>query len=225
MEEVIKNTAVCYYTDLLMFCCCWICLITAMRNRWKFPELRFISIYPLASIVQAVLIYTGIYFNTGKPTDEPSVNVFLLIEFLIIYQLMFKIIKLEKYLRLIRVLYFGFLIYLLYMWIYADSFFGTSSKIFLVQNLFLLVPTLLYFLQIFQITPRIQLSNTPEFWIAIGCLFYFSCTIPLFLLESLKSIYDFYFLSSINYLAYSVLFIFISRAFMCKKVTYDFTDN
>ena len=219
MEEVIKNTAVCYYTDILMFFCCWICLITALRNWWKFPELRFITIYPLASIIQAILIYGGIYFKTSIVTAEPSISIFVLIEFLVIYQVMFHIVKIQKFLRVVRILYYGFILYLLYMWTYTNSFFDTSSNIFLVQTLCMLIPTFLYFFQLFQLTPKIQLTNNPEFWIAIGCLFFFSCTIPLFFLGSIVSIHDYYFLYSINYLAYSVMFISITRAFLCTKPT------
>ena len=218
MEDVIQNAAICYYTDLLMFICTWICLITGIKNNWKFRQLRILPLYPMASIIQVVLLYVVIFYGLSDQVIEASISLFILIEFLVIYHLMFQIIVVPKFQKILYLMFYSFILFLLYMWIFSDAFFQRTNKLFLAQTLCMLVPTFLYYVQLFILTPRLQLKNNPEFWIVTGYLFYFSCTIPLFLIGSLFSINKYYFLYSVNFIAYSILYLLITRAFLCKKV-------
>ena len=218
MEEIIQNTSVCYFTEIIMFVACWICLFSLIKNRGKFPEFDFLILYPLASILQAFTIYSSILFKLGDKLIQASISTFILIEFLVLYRIMFRIISIPKFQKITNVFFYSFILYLTVTWAFTNAFFNTSYKVFLAQTLCMLIPTFLYFLQLFSFSPQKNLRNNPEFWIAIGCLFYFSTTIPLFFLASVVSIYKFFFLNSINYIAYSVLYLFIARAFLCSKV-------
>jgi hypothetical protein len=56
------------------------------------------------------------------------------------------------------------------------------------------------------------------FWISLAVIFYFSCTIPLFLLNDFvynkKGIKDLT-IYSINNISYSIMFLLIAKAYLC----------
>ena len=134
MEDVIQNAAICYYTDLLMFICTWICLITGIKNNWKFRQLRILPLYPMASIIQVVLLYVVIFYGLSDQVIEASISLFILIEFLVIYHLMFQIIVVPKFQKILYLMFYSFILFLLYMWIFSDAFFSTHKQTFFGAN-------------------------------------------------------------------------------------------
>lgn len=218
MQEIISHSGLCYHTDFLMVLCAVMCLMISSINSYKFRFLKFFFVYPLASILQSICLYMSVYYNLSDDVVQASISIFVLVEFLLIYKVMFKVISIPIFRKMLQAIYFCFLAYLICMWAVTDIFLNTPAKVFLVQSLCMLIPIFFYFLQLFKLPPDFNLTNKPEFWIALGCLFYFSSTIPLFLVKSLISTSNHYLLNSINFIGYSILYSCISRAFLCKKV-------
>lgn len=222
MDELRKIISISFYTQLLMILSAILALTIAIVHRKKFRELDYIIFYPVASLIQGAIAYYCFVNGLSRDRwslDTVSTSLFVLIEFLIIYKFFYKIIILEFLKRYIKIILFIYLLYLILIWAFTNSFYKHPIKVFLLESLCILFFCFIYLYQIFRLPPKQYLLNNPPFWITIGCLFYFSCTIPLFFLDSIlyafPQYYKFY---SINYLAYTILFIFISKAFLCKPV-------
>ena len=148
-----------------------------------------------------------------------SGNIFLLLEFIIIYNYFLQILKnkkIKKTLYAISILYiFG----IAFMWIYKKSFNKEADIFFIFQAICILYPALFYFFEFLRTPSKIELTREPSFWLTTGILLYFGCTLPLFLL---KDIIDFSkdferSIFSINFLCYGLLYLFIIKAYLCKK--------
>lgn len=98
-----------------------------------------------------------------------------------------------------------------------------SEISFLVNDLELIIILLFcisYFINLFKKDPIHKLTSSPSFWIASGILFYTSISIPLFLIAikiktTNETIYNL--LISGHYITLGLLFLSITRAYLCKK--------
>jgi hypothetical protein len=221
LEEVKTVIFESFFTQVSMLITALITLILGIYHRNKFYELRMMAFYPLASLLQSGIYYYWIYTarNDNWKVGRIGISVFILVEFLIFLKFFNDIIILNNLRKKIKVIAVTFFIYLISMWIFTDAFYKNPSKVYLPESLCVLFFCFMYFFQIFRLPPELSLLNSPSFWITIGCLFYFSCTIPLFFAyQILFFLPNYYSIFSINYLAYTILFIFISKAFLCNPV-------
>lgn len=197
-----------------------ITLVLGIVHRKKFNELQIMVIYPLASLIQTGIFHFWLLAaNESWRVGRISISLFILIEFIIFLRFFDGIIILEKFKKYTKIIATIFILYVILTWLFTNAFYKHPSRLYLPQSLCILFFCFLYFLQIFRLSPELHLLNSPSFWITIGCLFYFSCTIPLFFAYEVLDISPSYYrLSSINYLAYTILFLFISKAFLCNPV-------
>lgn len=97
----------------------------------------------------------------------------------------------------------------------------SSSILTVIEFLLLLVPCFVYFYELFKIDPIINLSKRPSFWIVTGIFFYTLISIPYYLLIRFVSnnVYEYrHILDLVLYYApFSISFIFLTKAFLCKK--------
>ena len=213
LKEIIYSS---FFTQLLMLLSALVACILSVVHRRKFPELKFIGLYPMASLVQGIVTYYTWIFKENRRVDLMSESLFIAFEFMILYFFFQKIIIISRFKLFIRMIFFSHITYIILMWTFADAFHLYTQKIYLVDSLCVLSFCFIYLFQLFRLPPELDLLNNPPFWITIGCLFYFSCTIPLFFAESiLRSLPQYYTIYSINFLAYTFLFAFISKAFLC----------
>lgn len=198
-------------------------LIIGIVHRKKLQDLKFMVLYPMVSLVQGLLTYYSWIHEKDKElwgTDTVSDSLFILFEFLIIYQFFKKAIVIERLKLFIKIIFLFNVTYLLLMWVLTDTFYKNPSKIYLIDSLCILSFCFIYFFQLFRLPPKLNLLNNTQFWITIGLLFYFSCTIPLFFADNILIVFPGYYkLYSINFLAYTILFLFISKAFLCTPTT------
>lgn len=221
MEEIKSAISESFYTQPLMPLSALITLILGIIHRKKFSELKIMPFYPLASLAQSAVFFFWVFSEQQEEwkVGRISISLFILVEFLIFYRFFNAVIVLEKLKIKMQVIAVSFLAYLLSIWVFTDSFYKDPSNLFLPESLCILSFCFMYFFQIFKLPPELHLINSPAFWITIGCLFYFSCTIPLFFAnEILLFLPNYYSIYSINYLAYAILFLFISKAFLCNRI-------
>jgi hypothetical protein len=217
MEEIKDLISDSFYTQPLMIICALIAFCISILNRNKFSELQLIFFYPIASVIQILLYYYSSITLSDSRLDNISSSLFIVLEFLIFYYFFNKIIILKKLKAFIRAIFLVFTGTAISIWCLTNSFYENSSKVFLIQSICVLCFCFSYFFQLFQLPPKVDLLNHPAFWVSTGCLFYFSSTIPLFCAESLLKTFPQYMsLYSINYLSYSILFLFITKAFLCS---------
>ena len=222
MEEIGRLIKESYFSLVFMLLAQSAAAVIAVKRRNASNELRNFHYYPIAGCLQAIISLLGILV-LGDDTlivTRYSISLFVVIEFLAIYLLEFRIIVLPRERLLLKVLFGGFILYVICMWVFTDAFYR-YYQIFFIQSLILLVPAILYFLQIFRLPSDEDLRNQPGFWVNIGILFLFSSSIPLFLLEidSRYFINHNRYLYSINYIAYGIFYLFICKAYICRTAT------
>ena len=145
---------------------------------------------------------------------EVSVNIFVVAEVILLYNLFFRVINLQKLRVILKTSLVIFIFYTTTMLVFTDALLMNATKIIVGEAFLILISICLYFIQLFKLPPTLSQFTQPAFWIVIGVLFVFSCTLPLTILEFLAQNYikgNLYFYY-INFICYSVLFLFIIRA-------------
>src|SRR6266550_2127472 len=151
MEELQKLLSDTYYTLVVMVALQIVTTIIVIMNRKKFVELKYFHFYSMAGLFQTVItIVSLLLFNQELKSKliEFSVNIFLLIEFLLIYHLFFQIILIKKLRNILKLFFVSFLIYVVFMWYFTDAFYKRSPKLFPIETVVILFPTVLFFLQL-----------------------------------------------------------------------------
>lgn len=222
MEEIKRTISQSFYTQPLMIASALLAFIYALVHRKKFEELQLVFSYPLASLIQMFMYYYVIRPQSDKQLhhlESTSRSAFIVLEFLIFSNFFYKVMATRNLKRSIQLIFVAFCLYIIYVLTFTNSFYHSPNKIYLPEALCILSFCFLYFYQLFKLPPKPYLLNHPSFWFTTGCLFYFSCTIPLFFVESIFSeIPDIDNLYAINYLAYTTLFLFIIKAFSCSPI-------
>lgn len=149
-----------------------------------------------------------------------------LVELLVYYYYFTKVLnnqKIKKALIILSVLY----TIIVFVFITTKFFFIThrfsyiGNFIGVIEFCLLLPPCILYFIQILKNVTIEPLLQKPSFWIVLGIFFYSLISIPFYLILSyFKEIH----LNNTNlylvfffYLPFAINFIFLSKAFLCKK--------
>jgi hypothetical protein len=213
-----------YYdsTQFFLLICSLSAVIIGIKNKSRITEMRFMVYYSAASFIETfsspIIVYESPrLMEIGIP--NMTVNIFLLLEFIIIYNYFLQILKnkrIKKTLYAISTLYISGTAF---MWIYKESFNKEPDVFFVFQDICILYPALFYFFEFLKTPSKIELTHEPTFWLTTGILLYFGCTLPLFLLndfiEFSKNFERRIF--SINFLCYGLLYLFIIKAYLCKK--------
>ena len=213
-----------HFGELLMLICSFVAAVIGYLNRKKHASLRRIYIYPLASMAHTILLFiTGYYHITWKIKSTImycAEDIFLVIEFFIIYYFFLNVLKLAAARKLLLILEVVYVVMVFSFSVAFKSFFELSLSLYTPQTFFILIPVITYYFELVKWPPHDKLSRIPSFWIATGVTIYFAGTAPLFLLK------DFIFkedylkekdLYLINFVAYSIMFLFITKAYLCPK--------
>jgi len=222
MQELQRMIIESYFSVVFMMIAQVTTTVVSFHHRKRFRELKYFHWYPLAAFLQSSITLStiGLDIDPDKKIQRTSISLFIVIEFLLIYFFAFKNIKLKRYRALLKFIFAAFLLYVLYGWTRTNGILK-YYEIYFIQSIILLLPSLLYFFQIFRLPVTSNPVSAPAFWINVGILFFFSSTIPLFILEnySRNFISHNQYLYSISYTAYGVFFILICKAYLCRIVT------
>ncbi len=90
-----------------------------------------------------------------------------------------------------------------------------------IEFIFLLVPCIYYFLHLFKANSSLPLTDRPSFWIVTGIFFFSLISIPYYLLNryffSTQYELRYLFNAVLYYIPFTANFIFLIKAFLCKK--------
>jgi hypothetical protein len=198
-------------------------------NRNKFWELKLLYLYPFASFIQIavciLLPLTNISDELYSNSPYISMNLFLLVEFLLIYHFYSRIFKSGTVKKILLATTIVYSITAFFYWLHGDNLLNEPANFhFTTQAFIILFPGLLYIVRLIKRPLNYKLTIFPAFWVVSGIMFYFSCTLPLFIIEDLTtdepkneslSNPELY---SINEISYCVLFFTIIKAYLCPKV-------
>ena len=140
---------------------------------------------------------------------------FSLFEFVVCNLFILHYISSQPRRRIIRIsglLYFAVLLFVVFVTypLYYDEYYTVPEAIFLV------IPCLFYFYELFLTRNLRPLTDQPAFWVVTGILFLNACDIPLLVTANfMGNAHDFNEAYSLNYVLYSILFVLLIRAFLC----------
>ena len=222
MKELLEESASYFYTDLIMFLCSLFASVLGFVHRKKHEGLRYMFLYPFASVLQMLSVYFSFYILNMKSSlvTYISISLFLLIEMICFYFYFSVLIKNNLLLKGIRIVPVIYLSVLVFKWREYGFEYILHNPLYFTQSLMILALAALYLFFLFNTKPKPNLLNEPSFWITIGALLYFLCTVPIYI--SNKYIFNEEGLIvdtglfSINYVCYSLLFLLLTRAYLCK---------
>lgn len=195
-----------------------------MRKNYS---LRWIFVYPLSSAIQQIIIFALLYqFNMSvikvSHLEIVSEKFFLIIEFVSLAIVFANTSEIKRHRRSIRIITALYLVSTLTTHLIDRSIYKFNISLIYIHSFLILSMAIINLIDIFKSPPRHKLLELPNFWIIIGVMLYFLCTLPIYIgHDFLFSNDDFiieFSLYSINYICYSALYLFIIRALICKRV-------
>ncbi len=208
-----------FCTAGIMILCTIAALVISISHYRRHPNLRIFTWYIALSLTQSI---TAFLFFSPSPGSRfvPRLifvvvgTAFLLFEFIACNLFILHYITSRPGRRVVianGLLFFGLLIFLM-----AANFHNIlSSSYFLLDSAFLVPPCLIYFYELFQTVNPQPLKDQPSFWVITGILFLNACSIPLQLTLNVLGRYA-EAAFSLNYILYSILFILLIRAYLCR---------
>lgn len=196
------------------------------KNWNRLKELRVIPLYAAAALLEDTIgLYCEFTYKRAKQgliISSTAGNIFTLVEFILLLHFLLRSISSRQKRRITRGLEVLFLSYIIISWLSNPAshvaITDFQPEVYVLGNIFLILPCLFYFYELFNGSTYVNLKNHPGFWVVTGILFNNSCAIPLFLLLGLIGrtmptytglIY------SLNFLLYSILFSLQIKAILC----------
>lgn len=221
MRGLLRFLRETYYTPAFLLILCTVVIIIGFYNRRKFKYLNLLPAYALTSATQIIITFICLIYKipTFRQINNYSIILFMMVEFIIFYNLLLQVIE-RKYLKKsMSLMQFIFVLLSLAVALTMKSTGSIPQIYYITDSIFLIVPCLFYFYEIFKAPPSFRLSTQPAFWIVIGFSFMIICSLPLNLLEgffisNMKDIYEQ--INTLNYVFYSLVFVLILKAFLCK---------
>lgn len=200
--------------------------IVGFLKKNKPKVLRLLPFLALISFFQVLICFLCLLWDLDLETTITVNNItvffYIIIEFTIVYQLMFAITKTKSLKFIMHVLFWGFILLSIFIY-YTANFSICLPAIFNISNcLCIAFPCLFYFYEIFKSPPLNNLSQDPCFWVVTGYLFMSTCTLPFYALEDyiFKNLIRLYHqICMLNTVFYCLLFILILKSFKCRQTT------
>jgi hypothetical protein len=233
LNLLLENLGRFYYVEIIVLFSEFFALWLAVKNA-KYDKLaQYFSIYILLDF----LFLLAYLFFSSIPTVNPLfrqnftivTNTLTDLSELYAYYLFFYNVLnsrfIKKVLIILALLYtFIELIFLVTRFKFISSHLGYMSDfIDVLDFIFLIPPCFVYYFELLKINSGFELFERPSFWITTGIFFFAVVSIPFYLLQkiamhdpnkSLERIIVVFFF----YAPLIVNFIFLSKAFLCKRI-------
>jgi hypothetical protein len=147
-----------------------------------------------------------------------TVLTYSIIEFYVIVLYFITVIQNRLIRKYVFYIIFACFFYLFYLFYFDRSKLNHLNPYFLIfETLFLLILSMIHFVEIFENDKITNLTRCPEFLVTSAIVFYFSITCPSFLFASLIRDPNIPLRAEINFIAYLVFNISLSQSFKWKK--------
>lgn len=200
-----------------MIFCTIAALVVSILYYGRHRNLRIFTFYIAASLVQDIAAFYVFPFPARGSFRiillADSIIVFILFEFIAGNLFILRYIGSPLRRRIIRVN--GLLFFALVIFITILTYPRIKDWYYVIpESVFLVLPCLLYFYELFMTVNLHPLKDQPAFWAVTGILFLNACDIPLLLTANfMGSYFDGAF--ALNYILYSILFVLLIRAYLC----------
>jgi len=201
-------------------------VVSCVYNYKKIKGLRSLFLYSILSLSQS---FIGIYVNVFKSYTiaseeflENSINIFIVLEFIIFYLFLISAIKSRLIRMLMQLTLLMFLISTLSYWIISNGFNEGPAILTVLESYLIILPCLYYYYELFKIPSSKRILDESKFWTITGMLFLFAFLIPIFLQRN-NIFWNFRYLYrtaySITFIGYTILFVFFLKAIQCRIKT------
>jgi len=186
--------------------------------------------YILFDFVIALFDYYLMYFSKAPQKTKNNFiygsNAWIsAVELWVYYYFFFRVIQnsiVKRIMKILLIIFTTVFVVLAIFKIYeSDSIRYTSEIIGAAEFLFLLLPCFTYYFELLAIKTTEDLFKRPSFWIVTGIFFYSAISIPYYLIGNFLQINNYH--SQIVtflmfYIPFSISFLFLTKAFLCKKI-------
>lgn len=226
MEQILLYLEDFYYTNAILIISTIILVYISIKKRNNIKHCKFLFLYPLVSLIQQAIIFYSIFRNSPdyikrSELNNLSINLFIIIELLIVFFLFIKILRNKLNKLILLILQVGYVLYYIYYFTIGDMRNPVDPSISIAQCFVIIIPCLFYFIELFNRPATLNLINEPNFWLASGLLINFSFMLPGYILID-KIVYDkFYYVQStfsLIYISYSILFLLFTKAYTCNSI-------
>jgi hypothetical protein len=225
MNEIVETSRSYLFTDLVLFICAMLAVVIGFIKRNKFAQMKYFYVYPLSSCLQLIVADLKIVYGYStewfpKSIDEISLELFLIVEFVTLFFFYKKVISRKLFSQIGTPLLILYSICFVVSRLKTSSWLQTPFELYYIQSASILLLAIIYLIDFFISPPKPSLPIEPSFIITIGTLIYFLGTLPIYIAK------DFVFdplggiteasLFSINLICYSIFFLLITGAYLCK---------
>jgi hypothetical protein len=213
-------------TDLTIF----ISFVVSLIYWHSIKKNRLIVFFPIY-ILFSLLIDVHDYFPITHSLGAAPLNIFSIIEFFFFYNFFKMVIQNASAQMLLNSLLLAFTICVTIIFIYFNNIYQNEGflelikthlfvEILVLENIFLVIPVLVYYKLLFRPPYINNLVNNPIFLIMTGIIFCFSITTPILVFSRMIANINkqaYYYLYIINAVGFIIMHIFFIKAFINMK--------
>jgi hypothetical protein len=207
----------CYYSMIVMMVATVAALVVSIVYYGRHRELRIFTYYIAFSLVEdgiGICSFMAPDWRAAYIPTSIAINSFAIFEFIICHLFILHYITspIRKSILKINLFVYPALLAFIMIKKYPGSIY---IPYFLIGNIFMVIPCLFYFYELFQKVDLQPLKDQPAFWIVTAFLFHSACSIPYALTGHFLGKYQVA-ATTVVYLLYSIVFLFIIRANLCR---------
>lgn len=193
-------------------------LLVSIRYYRRHKRLQIFTYYILFSLVQDCSdIYQHVFVGGNRQivlaTHGVITNLFMLMEFIVCTRFILQELHSRTRRRVVRVnalIFFAVVI----LFCCLNHMFIIRGAFFFFESLFLILPSLVYFYELFVSAHATSLKDQPGFWIITGILFLNCCSVPMYMVLGAAGRFS-YTIFDFNYVLYDLFFCLLIRAYLC----------
>lgn len=198
----------------------FICALKIVKDRKLSFHMKGFFFYPFIAAFNVIfnLFYT--YFDiTSKLVHGIINNSLILFHFIFLSLFIYTFLPNKKISKYIIFIFFSFIAVILFF-LFTKDISERQPTAFAISNLGLVIFCFVYYFQLFELMPKINLLAEPSFWIVNGIFFCMCATIPTlalkaYLLEKISQrIYST--VEAIIPFAYGMMHLFFIKAYLCS---------
>jgi hypothetical protein len=213
VQQFISKTV--FVLEIVVFLATVVISLIYRRNK-KLNPIRFFLLESVAGLIATAM---APHTKAGVLAFNTTYNLFTFLDLVVLYYYLWCLIT-RRLLRKILLVSFT-IIAGICVYFFANPRFGLTSFmpiLYGMQNLFITLPCLLYFYELFNSEDDVDLRTNPHFYIACAVLFFYGATFPFFM--AFKTLYDatpemIDLLSTVENLLIAIMDFTILRAFLC----------
>lgn len=140
----------------------------------------FLQALPVYLLITFVVEYIGQWMNSQGRITLWLYNIFVTIEFIFYFWMLQFVVRNRFVKRLLKKSIWVFPIVVILNKLFIQKGLQFHTLTVSLGSLIIVIATITYFFELFQLEKPVNLVREPSFWICSGLLFFYACSFPLF---------------------------------------------